>query len=184
MGRPPGYPPELLAPPCIIVPQNTGTDPSVSGPVPTTAIVTALPPWIFAPVNSIHFDNAGDIVLPAIGVEATVFSFTVPNGNNGVIKEIANVFIGSGFTDGTGAIVWRILQNNQAIRGKENLVNSLGSVAIPSRVGGGGHIRILENDIIALTVLNVSIAPAGQVIGGRLSGWFYPKDQDPPDIWY
>lgn len=147
-------------------------------------IVLALPNWIFPSINSIPFDNAGDVVLPAIGVEVTIFTFQVPKGFNGVMKEIANVFIGGGFTDGSGAVVWRVLQNTQAMRGKENMLNSLGSVAAPSRIGGGGFIRILENDIIAMTVLNVSIAPAGQIVAGRLSGWFYPKDEDPAGIWF
>jgi hypothetical protein len=167
-------------PVCVPAPTN-----GQGAPIPTTAAVTELPPWIFPPVNSIAFDNAGDILLPAIGVgETVVFQFTVPTGHNGVIKEIANAFIGSGFTDGSGQIIWRILQNNQAVRGKENILNSLGSVAIPSRVGGGAYIRIIENDIIALTVNNVAIAPAGQLIAGRLSGWFYKKDIDPTEIWF
>lgn len=168
--------------PLVCNPPDPGVGDQASLPVATT--VSALPAWIFPPVNSIAFDNTGDIMIPAIGVESPVITFTVPRGQNGVIKEIANVFIGGGFTDGSGAIVWRILQNNQAVRGKENIVASLGSVAQPSRVGGGGFIRILENDIISLTVLNTSIVVAGQIIGGRLSGWFYPKDDDPTDIWF
>ncbi len=166
-------------------PPSDNTAPDTVGQrqnVPT--IVLALPNWIFPSMNSVAFDNAGDILLPAIGVESTIFTFQVPKGFNGVMKEIANAFIGGGFTDGSGAIVWRVLQNNQAVRGKENMLNSLGSVAIPSRIGGGGFIRILENDIIAMTVLNVSIAPAGQIVAGRLSGWFYPKDEDPQGIWF
>lgn len=168
--------------PLVCNPPDPVVGDQAAAPVPTT--VLTLPAWIFPPVNSIAFDNTGDITIPAVGVESPVVTFTVPRGQNGVIKEIANVFIGGGFTDGSGAIVWRILQNNQAVRGKENIVASLGSVAQPSRVGGGGFIRILENDIIALTVLNTSIVVAGQIIGGRLSGWFYPKDDDPTDIWF
>lgn len=168
-------PASAAAPPCYS---------EASAPVQTNATIIAFPPWVFPPVNQIAFDNAGDIIIPAIGVESPVFSFQVPKGFNGVLREIANVFIGGGFTDGSGAIVWRVLQNNQALRGKENIVNSLGSVAAPSRIGGGGFIRILENDIVTMTVLNVSIAVAGQIIGGRLSGWFYPKDLDPSDIWF
>jgi hypothetical protein len=166
-------------------PPSNNTAPNNVGQVTNVpTIVLALPNWIFPSMNSVAFDNAGDIGLPAIGAEATIFTFTVPKGFNGVMKEIANAFIGGGFTDGSGAIVWRILQNNQAMRGKENLQNSLGSVAIPSRIGGGGFLRILENDIIAMTVLNVSIPPAGQIVAGRLSGWFYPKDEDPQGIWF
>jgi hypothetical protein len=167
-----------LSPPSNATPDTVGQQSNV----PT--IVLALPNWIFPSMNSVHFDNAGDIVLPAIGVESPIFTFVVPKGFNGVMKEISNAFLGGGFNDGSGAIVWRVLQNNQAVRGKENMLNSLGSVAIPSRIGGGGFIRILENDIISMTVLNVSIAPAGQLVAGRLSGWFYPKDEDPQGIWF
>ena len=49
---------------------------------------------------------------------------------------------------------------------------------------GGGFLRILENDVIAMTVLNVAIVASGQIIAGRLSGWFYPKDEDPSGIWF
>lgn len=161
---------------------NLTPDQVVTTPVPTT--VLELPAWIFPPVNSIAYDATGDILLPAVGVETTVLTFTVPRGHNGVIKEIGNAFIGGGFTDGSGGVVWRVLQNNQAMRGKENIVASLGSVAQPSRIGGGGFLRILENDVITMTVLNAAIVPSGQIIAGRLSGWFYPKDNDPADIWF
>lgn len=166
-------------------PPSNDTQSGTVGAQPTTpTIVLALPNWIFPSLNSIAFDNAGDVVLPAVGVETIIFSFQVPKGFNGVMKEIGNAFIGGGFNDGSGQIVWRVLQNNQAMRGKENMLNSLGSVAIPSRIGGGGFIRIIENDIIAMTILNVSIVPAGQIIAGRLSGWFYPKDEDPSGVWF
>ena len=169
----------------LLSPPSNNTAPATVGvQVASPAIVLGLPNWIFPSINSIAFDNAGDILLPAIGVESVIFSFQVPKGFNGVIKEIANTFIGGGFTDGSGAVVWRVLQNNQAVRGKENMLNSLGSVAAPSRVGGGGFIRVLENDIVAMTVLNVSIVVAGQIAAGRLSGWFYPKDEDPSGIWF
>lgn len=170
---------QLLSPP-----SNDTSSGTVGNPAGVPSIVLALPNWIFPSINSIAFDNAGDIVIPAVGVESAIVTFQVPKGFNGVIKEIANAFIGGGFTDGSGEIVWRVLQNNQAVRGKENLQNSLGSVAAPSRIGGGGFIRIVENDIVSLTVLNVSIVPAGQLVAGRLSGWFYPKDEDPSGIWF
>lgn len=162
---------------------DTG-DQSVGAPPSVGVIVLAQPSWIFPSLNSVHFDNAGDIIIPAVGIESAIFTFNVPRGFNGVMKTIGNAFIGGGFTDGSGAIVWRVLQNGQAMRGKENLINSLGSVAQPSLIGGGGFMRILENDVITMTVLNVSVAPAGQLVAGRLSGWFYPKDEDPAGIWF
>lgn len=171
-----------------VAPADSGGALDMSSTAPAAAggpvEISRMPPWIYPDENSIHFDQAGDIVIPAIGVENSIITFQVPKGQNGVLKTIANALIGGGFTDGSGAIVWRILQNGQAVRGKENILNSLGSVANPSKIGGGGFIRILENDLIVLSVLNVSLAPAGQIVAGRLSGWFYPKDQDPQGIWF
>jgi hypothetical protein len=173
---------------CATAAADTGGAPDMSSQAPAAASrpieIARMPPWIYPDENSIHFDNAGDIVIPAIGVENSIITFSVPKGQNGVLKTIANALIGGGFTDGSGAIAWRVLQNGQAVRGKENMLNSLGSVANPSKIGGGGFIRILENDVIQLTVFNVSLAPAGQIVAGRLSGWFYPKDQDPQGIWF
>ncbi len=146
--------------------------------------ILQLPNWIFPSLNSIAFDQAGDIVIPAIGVETAIFTFQVPRGFNGVMKTIGNAIIGGGFTDGSGQLIWRILQNTVAMRGKENILNALGSVAAPSLIGGGGFIRILENDLISFVVLNTAIVPAGQIIAARLSGWFYPKDEDPLGIWF
>jgi hypothetical protein len=177
-----------LMPTCT--PPNGGSSPTIgadgtpTAPIATTSVVLSLPSWIFPSVNSIAFDAAGDITIPAIGVESTIFSFQVPRGFNGVLKTIGNVFIGGGFNDGSGNIVWRVLQNNQAMRGKEAIINSLGTVQLPSQIGGGGFLRILENDIISMTVLNVAIVVSGQIIAGRLSGWFYPKDEDPSGIWF
>src|SRR6201981_4203237 len=100
-------------------------------PAPVPTVVLQLPSWIFPSVNSLAYDNTGDIALPAIGVESTVLTFTVPRGHNGVIKEIANAFIGGGFTDGSGGIVWRGLQKNSAIRGQKQNIASPGAGAAP-----------------------------------------------------
>ena len=168
---------------CAATQDPTSVQPPGQAP-PVDARVLVLPSFFTQPMNGVAFDNAGDIVIPAVGVESAIFSFTVPKGFNGVLKSIANAFIGSGFTDGSGQIVWRILQNNQAIRGKENILNSLGSIAIPSLIGGGGFIRVLELDVISFTVLNAAIVPGGQLIAARLSGWFYPKDEESANVWY
>jgi hypothetical protein len=176
--RPIKFPPEISCPPKGQATGPVGESPS------TDVRVSHLPSWDFPSVNSVAFDNANTINLPAVGTEAVVVEFTVPRGFNGVIKAMGNNFIGSGFIDGSGDVVWRLLQNTQAVRNKENILNSLGTPQAPSLIGGGGFIRIIENDLIQLVVDNVAVVPAGQLIGGRLSGWLYPRDEDPAGIWF
>jgi hypothetical protein len=144
--------------------------------------VLQLPPHNFMPAKGTAFNRATYITIPAVGVTAIVLQFTVPAGKNGIIDQIANNFVGGGFTDGSGAIVWRVLLDNVPAPGLENMIASLGNPAAPSRTA---PVRIFENQLIELVVQNVSInPPAGQLIGGRLSGYFYPKDSEEKGIWY
>ncbi len=117
--------------------------------------------------------------------EFTVISFTVPRGNNGFIRRIANVFVGGGFTDFSGAIVWQILLNVNAPSGPvvapgfDNIIASLGSVSNPSPVDG---IHIFEGALVALIVKNISVVVSGQFIGGRLGGSFHSIPDEPPNL--
>jgi hypothetical protein len=138
-------------------------------------------PWIVQPPDSESFHLASGIAIPAQdGLFHTVVQIQVPPGRNGVLNKIANVFVGGGFNDYSGNIIWQIVRNpgpgiTTAERNYENIQASLGSTAIPGKIAG---IRIFENDTIALVVKNVNIAVAGQIIGGLLGGWFYPRTWD------
>lgn len=138
-------------------------------------------PWVVEPPDAESFHLAAGIVIPAAdGNFHTVVQIPVPAGRNGVLNRIANVFVGGGFTDYSGSIVWQIVRNpgsgvTAAERNYENIVASLGTASNPGKIAG---IRIFENDIIALVVKNVSIVVAGEFIGGLLGGWFYPRTWD------
>lgn len=139
-------------------------------------------PWVIEPPDAESFHVPGGVGIPAISPTAftTVVSITVPPGRNGVLNKIANVYIGGGFTDFSGVVVWRIVRNPgttivAAERNYENITASLGSASNPGRIAG---IRVFENDIVALQVRNDSVAVAGQLIGGLLGGWFYPRTWD------
>lgn len=141
-----------------------------------SSISVALPVHLFPSAASHSFDVAGNVALPAIGASAIVAQFAVDPGFNGIIKRFANVFIGGGFQDGQGGVVWQLLVNGVPVAWYDNILNSLGSVSAPSEVSS---IRIKEGDIVTLQVTNVSIAGAGQIVGGRLGGWFYPTEEEP-----
>jgi hypothetical protein len=106
----------------------------------------------------------------------------VPRGNNGFIRRIGNVFIGGGFTDFSGGVVWQIfldLSKGTVAPNFDNIVASLGSVSNPSTIDG---IHIMELATVALVVKNISVIPAGQLIGGRLGGSFHSIREEPANI--
>jgi hypothetical protein len=139
-------------------------------------------PWLIEPPDSESFHLAAGIVIPAISalVFSTVVTITCPPGRNGVLNRIANEFVGSGFVDFSGAIVYQIIRNpgagqTTAERNYQNITASLGRVQDPARISG---IRIFENDVLSLVVRNASIVPGGEIIGGLLGGYFYPRTWD------
>ncbi len=144
--------------------------------------IIELPTQNFMPAQGEPFEYAGYVVLPAIGAQATVVQFTVPQGRCGFVRRIANVFVGGGFQEGTGNIVWQIfldLVQGQVAPNFDNILASLGSVAAPSTIDG---LHITEGQNVALVVKNISVVLAGQVIGGRLGGAFHPVMFEPPNI--
>ncbi len=143
--------------------------------------VGRLPEWLYEPASFESFDYVGYVAVPALGAEATVVTFTVPDGRNGIIKLIGNNFVGAGFVEGSGDILWRIEQDTAAVKNYNAIPASLGNPALPSRISG---IRVFERQVVALIVRNVAIAaPGGALSGGRLGGWFYPRNEEAEDIW-
>jgi hypothetical protein len=151
--------------------------------VPSYAVVVPqLPVQNFMAPGGKPFEFANGITIPAIGASATVVQFTVPKGQNGFIRRIANVFVGGGFTDFSGAIIWKIflnLTNGVVAPNFDNIIASLGSVSNPSTLDG---IHVIEGNIVALQVTNVSVVVSGQLIGGRLGGSFHPIPQEPDNL--
>lgn len=143
--------------------------------------VLQLPLHNYMPAKGTAFNRATYITIPAIGLTAAVLDFVVPDGKNGIIDQIANNFVGGGFVDGSGQIVWRVMLDDVPAPGLEEMIASLGNPAAPSRTA---PVRIFEGQNIQLLVQNIGIVPAGQLIGGRLSGYFYPKDAEEKGIWY
>jgi hypothetical protein len=142
--------------------------------------IASLPIHLFPSADSQAFDYATGIALPAVGAQGVVVQFTVPDGQNGIIVRFGNEYIGSGFTDYAGSLQWQLLEDGTPIANYENILASLGSTAIPSTVSS---IRIKENSRVQLVINNISLVVGGAMAGGRLGGWFYPKDQDPETTW-
>lgn len=141
------------------------------------------PPWIRIPASGAsytkdHIENSApaQVLLPAVGFSVVVVQFTVPPRRNGVIQWIANEFIGGAAWQGTGSLVWQILADGVPIQNYESIVSSYGTSAAP---GVRAPILISESQLIQLVLNNVAVVPAGQVLTGLLSGWFYPIEAEP-----
>ncbi|MCI0402701.1 MAG: hypothetical protein L0212_04165 [Acidobacteria bacterium] len=131
-------------------------------------------PWVEMPASGKSFNqqNQAQVLLPAIGTTVTVVTVTVPQGYHGVIKRIANQFVGGGWTEGTGDLVWRILVDAMPLQNYSNIIASLGAISDPTHLEEA--IRIYENQVIQLVANNVAVVVAGQPLLGLLGGWFYP----------
>lgn len=149
-----------------------------SSPMPDNVV---FPAHLFMPPEGIPFDYTAYLATPNIGAGISVISFTVPEGFHGVIKKIGNVYIGPGFVEGSGSLIWQIQQNGGVVRNYDSILASLGTVTAPGEVSGS--ILVYEQDLIALEVSNVSLGAGSTQVGGRLGGWFFPKDLLDNDIW-
>lgn len=143
-------------------------------------IIAGYPVWLKPSADSNAFDFVNYVALPGVGVTGVIISFKVPDGMNGIIKRFGNAYVGSGFTEGSGTLIWQLLANSQPVPNYDAIPASLGATASPSEVSS---IRIKESQLIQLVINNVSLAVGGAMAGGRLGGWFYPKDQEPKDSW-
>lgn len=141
--------------------------------------IVRLPVSNFMPPEGQEFRRAAYVPIPAVGAQAVVAQLTVPDGYNGMINALANVFVGGGFTEGQGGIVWQLFQDfNPGVIAPDfdNIVASLGAVSNPAKLNG---IRIKERQLVTLLVKNVSVVVAGQFIGGLIGGYYYPIDLEP-----
>ena len=133
----------------------------------------ALPPHLYQPTTGLPFNPSTYVTIPAIAAVAIILDFRVPNGYQGVINQLGNNFVGGGFVDGSGALIWQLLIDGVPYPNFENIIASLGNPANPSLIGA---VQLRERQRVQLVVKNVAVVTAGQLIGGRVSGYYYPLD--------
>lgn len=142
--------------------------------------VRTRPAHLDMPADGVSFDNNAYVTLPAIGASVVVIDFLVPEGMHGVIRKIGNVYVGTGFVEGSGDLKWQIIVNGAVVRNYENILASLGSVVQPSEIAG---ILIKEQQEVQFVLTNMNLAVGNATVGARMSGWHYPKYHEPDDIW-
>jgi len=144
--------------------------------------IRRLPPWLFPPASARNLIAANAIIIPAIGAGFTdIVRVQVDRGKNGVIKWFANQFVGNGFQDGSGSLIWRLLIDGKTVPGFESILVSLGTNQAPREIA---PVRLLNARLVELQVSNLAIVPAGQIIEGSIAGWLYPEKEEPPGMLY
>ena len=148
-----------------------------------------LPPWIYQPVNWENVDQINYALLPAIGSTAIIITYVVPPGRNGIINKVACNFVGGGWVEGSGDVVWRILVDGTPPPGATSYDSILASLGGPSQPTGIAGFRFFENQVLTFVAFNNpagangGVVVAGQRVGARLTGWNYPLDIEEDDIW-
>ena len=172
---------------------STDIDPNAEYQEAVDFFERPIPPEPAGPANQRTsyqtFLNPGVIPLPAIGApDSVIVSFKVPSQWDGWITQVANSFNGPGFVPGSGDIVWRILQNGQAVRDFDNItvllgIYSPGGGVAPLRLEDPG-IPIYSDDTIQLVVSNVNTIAGASQVYGFLGGKRFPRGGGWGVSWY
>lgn len=133
------------------------------------------PAYLEMPPEGLPLNALGWQAIGNTGTTVAVVTIQVPGGMNGVIKWIGNSYLGPEFVEGTGNVIWQLWEDGNPMPDFDDILGSLGSPSSPSETA---PIRIYESRTYQLVLINVSIANGGQLLGGRLSGWYYPVDYD------
>jgi hypothetical protein len=172
-------PPDALE---MMTEEDEGTAPAQRTPVD-------FPYWLYPPVNWENLDEINYALLGAIGSTVTILSYVVPPGRNAIVQKVANNFVGGGWVEGTGDLIWRILVDGSTPPGAtsyDNILASLGSPASPTQISG---FRLFENQVLTVVCFNNPGGPnggvvvSGQRIGARVIGFDYPREIEASDIW-
>jgi len=129
------------------------------------------------------FYTPGAVALPAVGAQAVVVQRAIPYGRNGYLWKLGIDYVGPGFIEGSGSLIYRVFRNGaltRAVKGFANLTASMGSVNNPIEVP---PIQLYENEVISIVVVNVSLAVGGAQMVGVLVGWDYPRSEEAGSRW-
>ncbi|MBZ5522261.1 MAG: hypothetical protein LAP21_08465 [Acidobacteriia bacterium] len=111
------------------------------------------------------------VAYPAPAAAATVLlTYTVPAGLNGVVTLLGIFNVGASFVSGSGQVIWRVLVNDAAVKGMENLQSPFGTDSLPLPVA----MPLVENDTLKITVEipngQAALAFPANSTGARIQG--------------
>jgi hypothetical protein len=131
-----------------------------------------MPPWIIPPAGADPFDATAVVNVGLVGVDATILTLLVPYGYDGVIKRFYHNYLGAGYMEGSGDLVWRILADGRPIKNFGNILTQMGSPTTP-RVTDG--IRIFTGQSITYVVSHPANVILTDACTASLAGYYYPR---------
>jgi hypothetical protein len=131
-----------------------------------------MPPWVIPPVGADPYDETAVATIGVVGTTTTILSFLVPYGYDGVIKRFYHNYLGSGYLDGSGDLVWRILADGRPIKNFGNILTQMGNASTPRLIDG---IRIFAGQTITYVVLHAANPLLTDACTASLAGYFYPR---------
>lgn len=123
-------------------------------------------------VNPVTGLNTGNYT----GLDYTIYQFRVPLGYDGVINRFVCGYSGSGFSDFSGNIVWRVKVNARYARNLGNVVNTYSSVSSNFAIPDIDIIRLVSGQTVQL-IANIPVGSpvSGGMVMAGVFGWFTPR---------
>lgn len=142
-------------------------------------------PWIAIPPGGRSFYRPGSFPAPAYGTQIEVCAYEVPEGREGVLMDIMNLYsdAGASFIEGSGDILWdydvnielgNVNPSGYWLADYYHIKTALGDLQQPWPVRGG--IRLKQGDIVRQKVTTVATVTVGSpaFVHGALLGWTWP----------
>lgn len=123
------------------------------------------------------------IALPAIGTQAVVVQRPIPYSKNSFLWKLGVDYVGAGFIEGSGALIYRVFRNfalTRTVKGFANLTASMGAVNNPLEIS---PVQLYEGEWVSIVVVNVSLNVGGAQLVGVLHGWDYPRSEEDGARW-
>jgi hypothetical protein len=151
---------------------HTGVLTSTQNVLPQSPSITIKRPWLEPPEGYSSFDSQQGGALPIVGGLLTLVMLTVDPGWDGVINFLSCNFVGGGFQDFSGSIVWSLYRNSSPIRNYNNITAQKGTVQQQRQIS---PIRIYSGDVITFQITHPNnVALNGNVVCS-ITGYTYPN---------
>jgi hypothetical protein len=130
------------------------------------------------PEQSIPFNKTGAVLTPnAVAGDVTVLSFRVPAGYDGLLTACYWGYTGTGFLQGSGDLIFRLLRNQVYLKDLSNVPYAIGSSKLPAPMTQGA--LLLSGQLVSLIVNAPNVSGNIQVgdsnIYGGLIGFWWPR---------
>ncbi len=135
-------------------------------------------PWVHMPALGEQFNIVASIECPAAdGVDNTIQSFTCPVGYEGALWAVAHGYVGTGYIEASGDVLWRISINGRYPRGFDSIPLQLGSHFGPWSLPAPIRFGASETITYTVAVPNGSAVAtgAGNYVFGVLAGYIWPS---------